>query len=47
MERDLYFEPPYPIPVYAQAARAGYIVEFGPELDSAAQNRVKTAADGA
>ena len=44
IERDLYFEPRYPISVYAEAARrAGRIVEFGPELDSAARNRVETA----
>ena len=46
--RDLYFEPFYPISVYAEAARrAGHIVELSPELDSAARSRVKTAADGA
>ena len=44
IERDLYFEPRYPISVYAEAARrAGRIVEFGPELDSAARSRVETA----
>ena len=48
IERDLHFEPRCPIPVYAEAARrAGRIVEFGPELDSAARSRVKTATDDA
>ena len=48
IERDLYFEPGYPISVYAEAARrAGHIVEFGPKLDSAARSRVETATAGA
>ncbi len=37
IERDLYFEPKYPIAVYAAAARSAQrIVEFGPELEEAA-----------
>ena len=38
IERDLYFRPKFAIGVYAEAARAaGRIVEFGPELDTAAE----------
>ena len=34
IERDLYFEPKYPLSVYAEAAHAaGRIVEIGPELE--------------
>ena len=38
IERDMYFRPKYAISIYAKAARAaGRIVEFGPELDAAAE----------
>ena len=38
IERDLYFEPKYPIAVYAAAARSAQrIVESGPELEEAAR----------
>lgn len=38
IERDLYFEPQYPIAVYAAAARSAQrIVESGPELEDAAR----------
>ena len=38
IERDLYFEPKYPIAVYAAAARSAQrIVESGPELEQAAR----------
>ena len=44
LERDLHFRPKFPLSVYTEAARtAGCIVEFGPELDDAAE-RHKTAA---
>ena len=37
IERDLYFKPNHSLSVYAEAARAaGRIVEFGPELEEAA-----------
>ena len=40
IERDLWFEGRWPISVYAAAARrAGRIVESGPEIDEAANNR--------
>ena len=45
IERDLYFKPKHSISVYAEAARAaGRIVEFGPELEVAANLR-NSAAD--
>ena len=44
IERDLWFEPVYPISVYAEAARhAGHIVESGPELDAATRRRAVPA----
>lgn len=44
IERDIWFEGRWPISVYAEAARrAGRIVEFGPELDEAARNRIVSA----
>ena len=44
IERDLHFRPKHPLSVYTQAARdAGRIVEYGPELDAAANSR-KTIA---
>ena len=46
IERDLHFRPKHAIGVYAEAARAaGRIVEFGPELDAAAErSRAGTTA---
>ena len=45
IERDLNFKPRHALTVYAEAARAaGRIVEFGPELEAAA-NRRHAAAD--
>ena len=45
IERDLYFEPKYPIAVYAVAARnAQRIVESGPELEEAAREAGLAAA---
>ena len=45
IERDLYFKPTHALSIYAEAARAaGRIVEFGPELEAAA-NRRNAAAD--
>ena len=45
IERDLHFKPARtPLSVYAEAARAaGRIVEFGPELEAAANRRNATA----
>ena len=40
IERDLHFRPQWPLSIYAEAARAaGRIVEFGPELETAANRR--------
>ena len=45
IERDLHFRPKYRISTYAEAASAaGRIVEFGPELDTAARIRAKAEA---
>ena len=45
IERDRHFRPKYPLSVYTEAARAaGHIVEYGPELDDAAQNGTTAAA---
>ena len=45
IERDLHFRPRHALTIYAEAARAaGRIVEFGPELEAAA-NRRNAAAD--
>ena len=42
IERDLQFTGRYPLSVYAAAAaRAGRIVECGPELEAAGRNRTK------
>lgn len=42
IERDLQFTGRYPLSVYAEAAaRAGRIVECGPELEAAGRNRTK------
>ena len=44
IERDLHFQPVQPLSVYAEAAlAAGRIVEFGPELEAAANRRNATA----
>ena len=44
IERDLHFRAKHPLSVYAEAARAaGRIVEFGRELEAAAERR-KTPA---
>ena len=38
IERDLHFLPKHPLSIYTQAARdAGRIVEYGPELEAAAE----------
>ena len=40
IERDLHFQPKHAMSVYTEAARAtGRIVEYGPELDEAAERR--------
>ena len=45
IERDLHFRPKHPLSAYTQAARdAGRIVEYGPELDAAANRRKAIAA---
>ena len=45
IERDLHFRPRYPLSIYTEAARAaGHIVEYGPELDAAAERHNTTAA---
>ena len=42
IERDLQFTGRYPLSVYAEAAaRAGRIVEYGPELEAAGRSRTK------
>ena len=44
IERDLHFRPKHPLSVYSRAARdAGRIVEYGPELDAAANAREPAA----
>ena len=41
IERDLHFQPKYPLSAYAEAARtAGRIVEHGPELDAILNGRI-------
>ena len=48
IERDMYFRPKYAISIYAEAARAaGRIVEFGPELDAAAERSRAESTAGA
>ena len=38
IERDLHFKPRYALSIYTEAARAaGHIVEYGPELEAAAE----------
>ena len=45
IERDLHFRPKYPLRIYTEAARAaGRIVEYGPELEAAAERHHATAA---
>ncbi len=45
IERDLHFRPRHPLSIYTEAARAaGHIVEYGPELDAAAERHNATAA---
>ena len=45
IERDLNFKPTHALSIYAEAARAaGRIVEFGPELEAAANRRNAAAA---
>ena len=41
IERDLHFQPKYPLSAYAEAARAaGRIVEHGPELEAIVNGRI-------
>ena len=46
IERDLHFKPAHALSVYTEAARAaGRIVEFGPELEAAANRRNRAPCD--
>ena len=45
LERDMHFRPKFPLSVYTKAARsAARIVEFGPELEAAAERNHTTPA---
>ena len=46
IERDLYFKPAHALSVYTEAARAaGRIVEFGPEIEAAANRHNRAPTD--
>ena len=45
IERDLHFKPRHALSIYTEAARtAGHIVEYGPELEAAAERRTAATA---